>query len=108
VLATGGADHLVKLWAISSRQQLAEAQAAQQQLLQQERHAAKEHQQQAIGFVSVLPPCQSFTGHSGAVTGGVLQIVQRCCIPLCNGASVHAHVCCLEQQGHSQRYVAVM
>jgi hypothetical protein len=75
VLATGGADHLVKLWAISSRQQLAEAQAAQQQTLQQGKHAPKEQQQQAVGVVSALPACQSFTGHSGAVTGGVLQIV---------------------------------
>jgi hypothetical protein len=72
VLATGGADHLVKLWAIRSRQELAQAQAAQQQPLQQAKHAAKEQPQPAGSVVSALPAYQSFTGHSGAVTGGLL------------------------------------
>ncbi|WIA37015.1 hypothetical protein OEZ86_013999 [Tetradesmus obliquus] len=61
LLATGGADHLVKLWAISSRQEVA---AAAAQAAQQGRQ-----EQQAAGHVSVLPAYQSFTGHSGAVTG---------------------------------------
>ncbi|KAF6264700.1 hypothetical protein COO60DRAFT_1654818 [Scenedesmus sp. NREL 46B-D3] len=68
VLATGGADHLVKVWAISSRQELAAAQAAQQRPSQQGKCAHKE-QQQAVAVTSVLPACQSFTGHSGAVAG---------------------------------------
>jgi hypothetical protein len=72
VLATGGADHLVKLWAISSRQEPAAAQGAQQQgecatKEQQDKH--DQPQQQAVSHVSVLPAYQSFTGHNGAVTG---------------------------------------
>ncbi|WIA16802.1 hypothetical protein OEZ85_013742 [Tetradesmus obliquus] len=63
LLATGGADHLVKLWAVSSRQELAAAAQAAQQGRQEQ------PQQQAAGPVSVLPAYQSFTGHSGAVTG---------------------------------------
>jgi hypothetical protein len=91
----------VKLWAISSRQELAAAQAAQQQPLQQGKHAAKEQQQQAIGVMSALPAYQSFTGHSGAVTGGMLPIICMCCTPLHNGASMVSLVHCLGQQGHS-------
>lgn len=48
VVATGGADHLMKVWSINSSS------------------SSDGQQQQQQG----LPACQSFTGHLGPVTGG--------------------------------------
>ena len=57
---TGGADHLVKIWRVQSRQQLLQEQQQQQQ---QQGKAASELPS------SDLPAHQSFTGHLGPVTG---------------------------------------
>lgn len=51
VVITGGSDHLIKIWKISSR------------------HVGDIQQQQQQQSIHVLPSCQSFTGHLGPVTG---------------------------------------